>query len=95
MGAYVKRLKEEGLLTSQMAEHILKGSITIFGQFDHVRNNHSLAHDNPVLSYNEALLIASNVSSTVRFIKAMEDQWKTDARKQEASLVKTYVDFPF
>lgn len=88
MGAYVKRLREEGLLTSQMAEHILKGSIAIFGQFDHVRNNHTLAHDNPVLSYNEALLIASNVSSTVRFLKAMEDQWKADARHQEVNLAK-------
>jgi len=76
MGAYVKRLREQGLLTSQMAEHILKGSISVFGQYDHVRNNHTLAHDNPVLSYNEALLIASNVASTVRYLKAVEEQLK-------------------
>lgn len=95
MGAYVKQLKEEGLLTSQMAEHILKGSIAIFGQFDHVRNNHTLAHDNPVLSYNEALLIASNVASTVRFVKALEDQWKAADHHQNANLARQNVDLPF
>lgn len=84
MGAYVKELREQGLLTSQMAEHILKSSIAIFGHFDHVRNNHTLAHDNAVLSYDEALLIASNVASTVRFIKAIEEQLKTDARSGAA-----------
>lgn len=93
MGAYVKRLKEEGLLASQMAEHILKGAIAIFGQFDYVRNNHTLAHDNPVLSYDEALLIASNVSSTVRYLKAIEDQW--GARHLAINVAKKDVDMPF
>jgi len=76
MGAYVKQLKAEELLVSKMAEHILNSSTAIFGQFDHVRNNHTLAHDNPVLSYDEALLIASNVASTVKFIKALENRRK-------------------
>lgn len=93
MGAYVKRLKEEGLLTSQMAEHILKSSISIFGQFDHVRNNHTLAHDNPVLSDDEALLIASNVSSTARYLKALEDRWKANARHQDFSAPRQDTEF--
>ena len=93
MGAYVKRLKEEGLLTSQMAEHILKSSISVFGQFDHVRNNHTLAHDNPVLSHDEALLIASNVSSTVRYLKSLEDRWKANARHQDFSAPRQDTDF--
>lgn len=85
MGAYVKRIREEGLLTSQMAEHILKGATTIFGQYDYVRNNHTMAHDNPVLAYDEALLIASNVASTVRFIKASEERWKLAQQQAVAS----------
>lgn len=93
MGAYVKRVKEEGLLTSQMAEHILKGATTIFGQYDYVRNNHTMAHDNPVLAYDEALLIASNVASTVRFIKACEERWKL-SRQQEAASAED-LDIPF
>jgi len=93
MGAYVKRLKEEGLLTSQMAEHILKSSITILGQFDHVRNNHSLAHDNPVLSSEEASLIANNVASTVRFIKAVENRW--NQKKEMEAKQRRLPDIPF
>lgn len=92
MGAYVKRVTEEGLLTSQMAEHILKGATTIFGQYDYVRNNHTMAHDNPVLAYDEALLIASNVASTVRFIKVCEEKWKL-ARQREAAADD--MDIPF
>ena len=94
MGAYVKRVKEEGLLTSQMAEHILKGATTIFGQYDYVRNNHTMAHDNPVLAYDEALLIASNVASTVRFIKACEEKWKL-ARQQEEAAAAEDLEIPF
>lgn len=76
MGDYVKRVKEERLLTFQMAEHILKGATTIFGQYDYVRKNHTMAHDNPVLAYDGALLIASKVASTVRFIKTCKERWK-------------------
>lgn len=83
MGAYVKRLKENGLIVSQMTECILKASLAVFGQFDHVRNNHSMAHDNPVLAYDEALLIASNVTSTVRFIKASEGRSMAELRVRE------------
>lgn len=95
MGAYVKRLKEEGLVASQMTENILKGAITIFGQFDHVRNNHSMAHDNPVLAYDEALLIASNVTSTVRFIKASEERFKAAARVRAVEASRQDLNFPF
>lgn len=95
MGAYVKQLKAEGLLTSKMAEHILNGSTAIFGQFDHVRNNHTLAHDNPVLSYDEALLIASNVASTVRYIKAAEGQWKKAKAAQARAEQLADLEIPF
>lgn len=95
MGAYVKQLKTEGLLTSKMAEHILNGATAIFGQFDHVRNNHTLAHDNPVLSYEEARLIASNVASTVRFIKAAEAQWKKSKAVKDRAARDASLEIPF
>ena len=37
-----------------------------------MRNNQSLAHDNPILNYDEALLIFNHVASSIRFIKALE-----------------------
>lgn len=79
-GAYVKRLKEEGHLESDMAERILKSSISNLESFNHVRNKHSLAHDNPVLPYDEALLIFNHVASTVRFVKALEARLKANAK---------------
>ena len=75
VGAYVKLLKEKGKIGSDMAERILKSSIAHFGALNHVRNNHSMAHDNTILGYDEALLIYSHVASTVRFIKALEARW--------------------
>jgi hypothetical protein len=72
VGAYVKRLKEQGHLGSEMAERILKSSISNLEAFNHVRNKHTLAHDNPILTYDEALLIFSHVASSVRFMKALE-----------------------
>jgi hypothetical protein len=75
VGAYVKVLKEHGKIGSDMAERILKSSIAQFEAFNHVRNNHSMAHDNDILGYDEALLIFSHVASTVRYIKALEARW--------------------
>lgn len=73
-GEYVKKLKEEGHLEAQMTERILKSSISVFEAFNHVRNDKSLAHDNPILNYEEALLIFNHVAATIRFIKNLEVQ---------------------
>ena len=37
-----------------------------------VRNDQSFAHDNKVLNYNESLLIFGHVTSSIRFIEAIE-----------------------
>lgn len=71
-GAYVKHMAKQGHFASDMTERILKSSIANLEAFNHVRNNHTLAHDNVVLSYDEALLIFNHVSSAVRFVKAFE-----------------------
>lgn len=75
-GEYVKRLKEQGLIESEMTERILKSSISTIEAFNHVRNEHSFAHDNPVLNYNESLLIFNHVASAIRFIGALEERTK-------------------
>lgn len=80
MGSYVKRLREKDALRSDMAERILKSSIQIMESFNHVRNNHSMAHDNKVLGYEEALLIFNHVASTVRFIRSVETQMASKAK---------------
>jgi len=79
-GEYVKRIKEQGLIESDMTERILKSSISAMEAFNRVRNEKSFAHDNPMLNYNESLLIFNHVASAVRFIGALEGQ--ADQRDQ-------------
>ena len=57
-----------------MTERILKSSISIMEAFNTVRNEQSHAHDNPVLSYDESLLVLSHVTSSIRFIQAIESR---------------------
>lgn len=75
-GEYVKRLRDAGHLDSLMTERILKSSISVLEAFSDVRNNRSLAHDNPILNYEESLLIFNHVASSIRFIKSIEARMK-------------------
>jgi hypothetical protein len=75
-GEYVKRLRDAGHLESLMTERILKSSISVLEAFSDVRNNKSLAHDNPILNYEESLLIFNHVASSIRFIKSLEARTK-------------------
>ena len=81
-GEYVKRLKADGHIKSEMTVRILKSSISVLEAFNEVRNNRSLAHDNPLLSYDEALLIYNHVAGSIRFLRNSE---KRLARRQPAT----------
>jgi len=86
-GEYVNALRNGGLIESEMTERILKSSISTMEAFNRVRNEESLAHDNPTLNYDESLLIFNHVCSAVRFIKALEaraERAATTALSQEA-----------
>jgi len=52
-GGYAKCLRQNNMVESEMTERILKSSISIMESFNKVRNEHSFAHDNPILNYNE------------------------------------------
>lgn len=86
-GEYVKALRGAGLIESEMTERILKSSISTLEAFNRVRNDTSLAHDNPTLNYDESLLIFNHVCSAVRFIRALEaraERARSVAPSQEA-----------
>lgn len=70
-GELVKKLRAAGHIESEMTSRILKSSISILEAFNDVRNNQSLAHDNPILSYEEALLIFNHVASSMRFLASV------------------------
>ena len=73
-----------------MTERILKTSISLMESFNKVRNNQSFAHDNPVLNYNESMLIFNSVSSYITFIEAIET-----SRSENNIDVNEWDDIPF
>jgi hypothetical protein len=93
-GEYVKQLKQQGLIESEMTERILKSSISTMEAFNRVRNEQSFAHDNPVLNYNESLLIFNHVSAAIRFIGAIEGQ-RLKLEQPKAGADDSGYDVPF
>ncbi len=83
-GEYVKKLKKEEFIKSRMAETILKTSISLLEPFNEVRNEHSLAHANSLLGNAEAYLVASNITSLVRFLEVIEKAYDAvEAQRNE------------
>jgi hypothetical protein len=91
-GEYLKHLKKSGHIESEMTERILKSSISILEAFNHVRNEHSLAHDNPLLNYSESLLIFNHVASSIRFLATIE---KSSNETNTVPITQEYYDIPF
>jgi Abortive infection C-terminus len=87
-GEYVKLLREQGHLESPMTDRILRSTISVLQEFNHVRNEQSLAHDNKVLNYEESRLIFNNVTNLIRFLQALE----AEIRKEKP---RDVFDVPF
>jgi hypothetical protein len=83
-GEYVKRLRDGGHIESEMTSRILKSSISILEAFNDVRNNQSLAHDNPILNYDEGLLIFNHIAGSIRFLRSLEGHVEKRARVEPA-----------
>lgn len=90
-GEYIRYLKNNKLIDSQMTERILKTSISVMEAFNDVRNNQSFAHDNPLLNYRESLLIFNNVTNTIKFIESVEQ----NINKKDSIIVEEWNDLPF
>ena len=89
-GGYIKSIDKIGIIESEMTKRILKSSISVLEAFNDVRNNKSFAHDNPVLNYNESILIFNDISNVIRFLEAIE---KTKIQKVEVD--ENWNDLPF
>jgi hypothetical protein len=71
-GHYIKGIRAKGFIESDMADKIIQYSFHVMQAFNDIRNNRSFAHDNPVLNYDESVLIFANVTASVKFIQAIE-----------------------
>jgi hypothetical protein len=83
LGEYIKKMRADGAIETQMTERILKSSIANLQAFNSVRNDYSFAHDNPILNYDESLLIFNNVVSGIRFIQALERRQNTEDEEDD------------
>ena len=72
-GEVLKALRARGLITTDMTERILKSAISTLESFNTVRNDHTFAHPNPLLSFDEGLVIFRHVASTIRFLRCITD----------------------
>lgn len=68
---YIKAL-EQTITLHETSKRIIKSSISVFEQFNDVRNNLSLAHDNKLLGQAEARFIFDSVVGILRFAKTLE-----------------------
>lgn len=80
-GKYIKHIIDCKLIDSVMSEKILKYSINVIEAFNDIRNNKSLAHDNPILNYNESILIFNNVTNSIKFLQTIEQNNKTTSNQ--------------
>lgn len=71
VGKYVKALESECQL-QEISKRIVKSSISIFEQFNDVRNNQSFAHDNHLIDKAEARFIFDAITAILRFVKTIE-----------------------
>jgi hypothetical protein len=94
-GEYVKALRLAGLIRSDMAERIMRSAISTLDAFNDVRNEHSLAHANPVLGYEESLLILNHVASVVRFVRSIEMPIRRTVDKSKAAPPEATSEVPF
>jgi hypothetical protein len=94
-GEYVRSSKDRGYIESEMTERILKSSISTLDAFNSVRNEQSLAHDNPILNYDEGLLIFNHVASSIRFLRSLESRAKVRERLATESAPYDEEEIPF
>jgi len=94
-GGYLKYLDNENKIDSDMTKRILKSSISVMEAFNDVRNNRSFAHDNPILNYNESILIFNNISNIIKFIDSIERPIKKNDFIIKDEIDFENVDLPF
>lgn len=71
VGKYVKALEQDKPL-HEITRRIVKSSISVFEQFNDVRNNKSFAHDNAIVEHAEARFIFDSIHAFLRFVKVLD-----------------------
>lgn len=74
VGKYVKAISADRNLT-EMSQRIIKSSISVFEAMNDIRNDRSLAHDNPeLIEQNEARFIFDSITAILRYTKSIDNR---------------------
>lgn len=84
VGKYVKYVEQSGIVEAKITIQIMKSSISTFSDFNYIRNNKSLAHDNQTLNDQEAMLLFNHVANTIRFVEFIEARTPAQPIQQDA-----------
>jgi hypothetical protein len=71
-GRYINVLRKAGQI-SESSEKIAKAALLVAEQFNQVRNNSSLAHDNSILGVAEGRYVFETILSLLRFIRSLDE----------------------
>ena len=71
VGKYLKLIEPKTTL-QPISLRIMKSSISIFDEFNNIRNNNSFAHDNEIVGLHEARFIFDAISNVLRFFRSVE-----------------------
>jgi hypothetical protein len=73
LGEFANDLRQKGVIQSKLTSDILKFSTRLLDEFNHVRNNQTLAHDNPeLINKDEAYFIFQSVAASIRFLGSLD-----------------------
>lgn len=72
-GRYINNMHQRGEIGEYSAK-IAKAAVKVMEQFNHVRNDQSLAHNNTILSVAEGRYVFETVTSLLRFIKTLDER---------------------
>src|SRR3546814_12831168 len=75
VGKYVKALEAEREIR-EITRRIIKSAISVFDQFNDIRNNRTFAHDNDLIDQPEARFIFAAISLFLRFVNTITTKSK-------------------
>lgn len=96
-GMLAKWYAENGYCDTEFTETACKCSISLFEKYNHVRNDHSAAHPNRLLSKTEAEYVVRIVADTLTFFDKLEQghTQQSNACNNEIYYIDEDDEFPF
>lgn len=88
VGMLNKWYKDNNYYKSQLTSTAIRNSISLFEKFNQVRNNHSAAHPNSLLSKAEAEYIVKIISDTLIFLDKIEQNQEFSTLCVTSSLIE-------